>query len=72
MFYSTGGNSFHWTFLFSHSKVSDANICIIANFVSLRKTLIDYILSFISEPMEEKRMALFIFKLLQHFFKIST
>ena len=29
----TGGNIFHWIFLFSHSKASDANIGIIANFV---------------------------------------
>ena len=29
----TGSNIFHWIFLFSRSKVSDANIFIIANFV---------------------------------------
>ena len=29
----TGGNIFHWIILFSRSKVSDANIGIIANFV---------------------------------------
>ena len=29
----TGSNIFHWIFLFSHSTASDANICIIANFV---------------------------------------
>ena len=29
----TGGNIFHWIFLFSRSKDSDANIGIIANFV---------------------------------------
>ena len=27
------GNIFHWIFLFSHSKASDANIGIIANYV---------------------------------------
>ena len=31
----TGGNIFYWTFLFSHSKASDANIAIIANVVCL-------------------------------------
>ena len=30
---SIGGNIFHWIFLFSRSKVYDANIGIIANFV---------------------------------------
>ena len=29
----TGGNTFHWIFLFSCSKASNANIGIIANFV---------------------------------------
>ena len=29
----TGGNIFHWTFWFSRSKASGANIGIIANFV---------------------------------------
>ena len=29
----TGGNNFHWIFLFSRSNASDANIGIIANFV---------------------------------------
>ena len=29
----TGGNIFHWIFLFLHSKVSGANIGIIVNFV---------------------------------------
>ena len=32
-FISTGDNIFHWIFLFSCSKASNANICIIANFV---------------------------------------
>ena len=31
----TGGNIFHWIFLFSRSKASDANIGIIANFALL-------------------------------------
>ena len=30
---TTGGNIFHWIIFFSQSKVSDANIGIIANFV---------------------------------------
>ena len=29
----TGGNTFQWIILFSHSKASDANICIIAIFL---------------------------------------
>ena len=31
--FPNGGNIFHWIFLFSHSKVSDANIGTIDNFV---------------------------------------
>ena len=31
----TGGNIYHWDFLFSSSNVSDANIGIVANFVGL-------------------------------------
>ena len=36
----TGGKIFYWPFLFSHSKASDANNSIIANFVQLRKNSI--------------------------------
>ena len=35
----TGGNIFHWIFLFSHSKASDASIGIIAILVHFEKTL---------------------------------
>ena len=35
----TGGNIFHWIFLFSRSKASDANIDIIAILVHFGKTL---------------------------------
>ena len=37
-FIPTGGNIFHWIFLFSYSKLSDANICNIVNFVQFVKT----------------------------------
>ena len=35
----TGGNIFHWIYLFSHSKDSAANIGIIAILVHFEKTL---------------------------------
>ena len=36
----TGGNIFHWSFLFSQSKASAANIGIIAILVHFGKTLV--------------------------------
>ena len=38
----TGGNIFHWIFLFSRGKASDANIDIIAILVHFEKILLNY------------------------------
>ena len=40
----TGGKNFYWNILFSHSKASDANFGIIANFVYYGKTRLYWVL----------------------------